>query len=562
MKIGDWPDLRGKERSEFLSGNLDKTTLILYNTSFFISYLYIVPYTSGRKLMTDNSGSVEAAMVFEKLFSDYLDKQDSDAMRMLLIKKLDKLKQDEPNLGGLEVRDDGRISINIRNINESKMVLMLSIAFDSLIDVVAFSKGHEDAFKEAENVVTRVMKQFKEPFDRLNIKNHILKGAMTGTISSGMDGMDEVLGNGFPCSDMILLIGPAGTAKYHFAYQFLSDGLNKGGAGLAVLSSMSVKEMRERLSKLKVNVTSCESKNRLRTVDWYTQKSRPVAGMEEQGSVLVPSKDIANLDIAFMRGVEGLSFAPTKRAMVDIITQALNTYDLPDVIEFVQRQKARLKNADLTSLFIVEEGAHDDRILSTLKHMADGVLIISSDKDGKLFIEVESLSAPRFERGKFALQITNKGMSVVGDTPDELSVISEFCNIPKVTKEIAQRLVDAGFTDIEKLNSAEESELRRVNSVTEDIAKSIREYTRTVEYSQSVLSNRSEKWIKRAKEQAATGDLKRAKKSLERAIEIDSSNPFAWMELSRISKLLGESEDSEEHYKKAVSIDPSIEGGD
>ena len=512
--------------------------------------------------MIDSSGSVEAAMVFEKLFSDYLDIQDNDAMRMLLVKKLDRLKEDDQRLGGLEVRDDGSISINIRNINESKMVLMLSTAFDSLIDVMAFSKGHEAAFREAEKIVTKVMKQFHEPFNRLNIKDHILKGAMAGTITSGMDGMDEILGIGFPCSDMILLIGPPGTAKYHFAYQFLSDGLNKGGAGLAVLSSMSVKEMRERLSKLRVNVTSCESKNRLKTVDWYTQKSRPVAGMEENGSVFVPSKDIANLDIAFMRGVEGLSFAPTKRAMVDIITQALNTYDLPDVIEFVQRQKSRLKNAGLTSLFIVEDGAHDDRILSTLKHMADGVLIISSDKDAKLFIEVESFSSPRFKRGKFALQITNKGMSVVGDTLDESSVILEFCNIPKVTKAIAQRLVDAGFTNIQKLNNAEESELRRVNSVTEEIARSIQEYTRTVEYSQSVLSNRSEKWINRAKEQAEAGNLKRAKKSLERAIEIDSSNPFAWMELSRISKLLGESENSEKHYKKAITIDPSVEGGD
>ena len=512
--------------------------------------------------MINSSGTVEASMVFEKLFSDYLASQEDDSIRLLLVKKLDIMTKQQPMLSGLEIDSNGKVSINIRDVSVAKMVRTLSLAFDSLIDIIAFSRGQQAAFTHAESIVTSVMRQFQEPFDRLNVKQYILRGYMASTIPTGMMEMDDILGNGFPRSDMILLIGPSGTAKYHFAYQFLSDGLNKDGAGLAVLSSMSVKEMRERLSKLKVNVMSCETKNRLKIVDWYTQKSRPVVGLEEEGSVLVASKDIANLDIAFMRGINGLSFAPTKRALIDVITPALNTYDLPDVIEFVQRQKSRLRNAGLTSLFIVEDGAHDDRVISTLKHMADGVLIISADKDNNLFIEVESLSIPRFSRGKFALQITNKGISVVGETIDEDSVIAEFCNIPLVTREIARRLIDAGFTGIQKLNNADESELQRVNLVTEEIARSIRDYTRTVEYSQSVLSNRSKKWIKKANEQAASGNLKRAKKSLERAIEIDPSNPFTWMELSRINKLLGQEDSSEEEFKKAMAIDSGAAKGD
>ena len=79
-----------------------------------------------------------------------------------------------------------------------------------------------------------------------------------------------------------------------------------------------------------------------------------------------------------------------------------------------------------------------------------------------------------------------------------------------------------------------------INLVTKEVAKSIVDYTRTIEYSHSVLSSRSEKWLMRAKEQAQSGDLKKAKKSLERAVEIDPSNPIAWAELSEIKKKLGE----------------------
>jgi KaiC/GvpD/RAD55 family RecA-like ATPase len=490
--------------------------------------------------LVNSGGSLEASMVFEKLFTDYLKSQENDAMRKLLLKKLDRMRVEQPILKGIQIDDEGRVFINMREGSESKIVTILSGAFDSLIDVAAFSIGQEKAFRNAEAVVFTVLKQFNEPFLRLGIRDCILKGAMSDKLSSGVEGFDAILGGGLPRSDMILLTGPPGAAKYHFAFQFLADGLRNGGAGLAVLSTMNVREMRERLSRLGLNVPTCEAKGRLKTVDWYSQKSRPIVGLEEHGHVLVPSKDIANLDIAFTRALEELAFAPTARATVDIITPALNIYELADVVEFVQRQKSRFREKGIASIFIVEEGAHDERVMTTLKHMADGVISLSSDNQGRLFIEVESMKASKFKSGKTAVQISSKGMSVIGQVLDEANVVSDFCNIPLVTKEIAQRLVDAGFTDLEKLSQASQPELMDINLVTKEVAKSIVDYTRTVEYSHSVLSSRSEKWLRKAKEQAAAGDLKKAKKSLERAIEIDPSNPIAWTELSEIKKKLGE----------------------
>lgn len=490
--------------------------------------------------MVDSGGSLEASMVFEKLFTDYLKNQENDAMRKLLLKKLERMRVEQPILKGIQIGDDGRVFINMREGSEPKIVAVLSSAFDSLMDLAAFSIGQEKAFRNAEAVVFAVMKQFNEPFLRLGIKDSILKGAMSDKLSSGVEGFDSILGGGLLRSDMILLSGPPGVAKYHFAFQFLAEGLRNGGAGLAVLSTMSVKEMRERISRLGINVLSCEAKGRLKTVDWYSQKSRSIIGMEEHGHVLVPSKDIANLDIAFTRAIEGLAFAPTARAAVDIITPALNIYELADVIEFVQRQKSRFREKGIASVFIVEEGAHDERVMSTLKHMADGVISISSDDQGRLFIEVESMKASKFKGGKIPVQISSKGMSVIGQVLNEANVVSEFCKIPLVTREIAQRLVDAGFTGLEKLSLAGQPELMDINLVTKEVAKSIVDYTRTVEYSHSVLSSRSEKWLMKAKEQVATGDLNKARKSLERAIEIDPNNSIALAELSDIKKKLGE----------------------
>ncbi|MDO9537357.1 MAG: ATPase domain-containing protein [Thermoplasmata archaeon] len=492
--------------------------------------------------MVDSGGSLEASMVFEKLFTDYLKSQDDEVTKNLLLRKLERLRKDIPALEGIHVEDNYRISVNIRQGSEYQVVQNLSLAFDSLMDVVAFSAGQEKAFKNAESIVTTVMKQFHDPFSRLGIKDHILKGAMAEFIPSGIEGLDNILGNGFPRSEMTLLLGPPGTAKYNFAFQFLAEGLNRGGAGVAVLSTVNVNELRERMSRMGVNVQSQEIKGRLKIVDWYSQKSRAVIGIEEHGSVLVPSKDIANLGIAFAKAIEELSFAPTSRAAVDLITPALNIYSLSDVIEFVRRQKSRFQERGIASLFVVEEGAHDERVMSTLKHLADGVLSLTIDNQGRMFIEIESMSNTKYRKGKVAVQSSSKGLCVTENVLDEANAINELCTIPLVTRDIAQRLVDAGFTDLEKLSNADQSELMAISLVNKEVAKSIGEYTRTVEYSQSVLSSSSEKWLKKAKEQESAGDLKRAQKSLERALEIDPSNAFAWVELSQVKKKLGEIE--------------------
>ncbi|MBA3045166.1 MAG: RAD55 family ATPase [Candidatus Thermoplasmatota archaeon] len=488
--------------------------------------------------MAESDGSLEASMVFEKLFSDYLKSQGDGSGKILLIRKLERMRQEEGVLSGISVDGEGHVSINAREGNEYQVVIALSKAFDTLIDLMAFSEGQEAAFRQAEAVVATVMKQFQEPFSRLGINNYILKGSMAERVSSGVEGFDAILGGGYPRGEMILVSGPPGMAKYNMASQFLAGGLKAGGSGLVVISTMNVAESRDMLSKRGVNVSSCEAKLRLKIIDWYSQKSRPIIGMEEHGSVLIPSKDIANLDIAFTSAMDGLSFAPNVRAFVDIITSALNIYDLSDVIEFVQRQKSRFSSRGITSMFVVEDGVHDERVMATLRHISDTEIALTGDGQGRMFIEVESMSTPNFRRGKSVVQLSYRGISVTDTALDEVGVITEFCNIPMVTREIAQRLVDAGFTDMNQLNRADESDLLKVSTVTREVAKSISEYTRTVEFSQSVLSSRSDKWLKKAREQESAGELKKARKSLERALEIDSANAIAQAEISRIDAKL------------------------
>jgi KaiC/GvpD/RAD55 family RecA-like ATPase len=508
--------------------------------------------------MVEGAGSVEASVVFEQLFNDYLARQVERGRIFLYLKKIEALRKILPILEGVEVDNTGKVSLNLHNWDAETIVKEMSIVYDSLIEIDAFTEGGEIAFQKARESLENVQKQFSGPYSRLKINDYILRGLLRGNLTTGIAGMDVLLDGGIPDQNLVLLLGPPGSEKFHFAFQYLAEGLRKGDAGVIAVSSISIKEAKSRLTQLKVNISSCEKKDILKFVDWYTQKSKANIGMEERDAVFLPSKDIANLDIALMASLEKLEFSPTKRGIFDLITSALNAYDISEVTEFLQRQKTRLKRAGITSLFIVEQGAHDERILATLKHISDGVIIISKDKDGAIFIQVESMENSKFDSSKHAVQLSRKGLAVVEEFVDETGTISDFCTILGVDREIARNLIDAGFTDLEKLNLAEREELIEVQGITDEICTTILEYMGSVDYSHRVLSKKSEKWLKRGIEQAAAGIIDKAKMSLNRAIEIDYVNTKAWLELSKIYYEEGNEEESRKCYGKAVSIDPNV----
>jgi KaiC/GvpD/RAD55 family RecA-like ATPase len=370
--------------------------------------------------------------------------------------------------------------------------------------------------------------------------------------------MDGILGGGIPDGSMVLLLGPPGSEKYHFAFQFIAEGLRKGDAGLVTVSTMSIKEAKSRLANLKVNLSSSETKNLLKYVDWYTHKSKAIVGMDEYGSVFVPSKDIANLDIALMASVSKLEFSPTKRGIFDVITTSLGMYSLSEVTEFLQRQKSRLSKEGITSIFIVESGAHDEKVLSTLRHISDGVISLTKDERGGLYIQVLSMEGVKFDATIYPVQLSKKGITIAGESIDETGTVTEFCELLDIDFDIAMGLVDTGFTDLEKLHDADWTELMEIRGMTEEMCNHILDFIGSVEYSQRVLAKKSEKWLRRGIELAEANELDKARTNLQRALEIDFGNSTALLELSKIHMREGNEVESRKCYEKARLIEPDL----
>ena len=81
----------------------------------------------------------------------------------------------------------------------------------------------------------RITKDGLQVFPRIPEQQFARRPAPTLRLSTGIPGLDEVMGGGIPAGDAVMLGGPAGSGKTTFATQFAAEGLRLGEAVVIVV---------------------------------------------------------------------------------------------------------------------------------------------------------------------------------------------------------------------------------------------------------------------------------------------------------------------------------------
>ncbi|OGS49780.1 MAG: hypothetical protein A3K65_01165, partial [Euryarchaeota archaeon RBG_16_68_12] len=205
-------------------------------------------------------------------------------------------------------------------------------------------------------------------------------------VLSGIDGFDALVGGGLPEGASIVLRGPSGNEKDTFALQFLVEGLRSGEAAVIVVSSSSPKQYLESLSKHGVDVREAVAGNRLKIVDWHSYQEESIAGVEERDHVFRCSVDLTNVGIALSRALATLAPGLSKRAVLEILSPALQVFELGAVYAFAQSSKAKLARHDVTALFLLEKEMHDPAPVSSVSQPFDGVIEIDRRREGDAIV--------------------------------------------------------------------------------------------------------------------------------------------------------------------------------
>jgi len=320
----------------------------------------------------------------------------------------------------VKVDDDGKVHIFIKVLDFNKNLSELTAMLDTIIEVEARISSRAAAMARARDALEPIVKEYQEEIDDLGISSKLLNRAFAARLPSGVPGLDEMLHGGIPNGASIILQGPTSGEKDIFANQFLGCGLNENGSIMVVVTMMSPDEWRTQMRGLGHRLSDFEKEGQLVIVDWYTHKNERVRSVEVRGAVVLSSKSITNLEIAIDKAIKSIKDAPTKRAVITVLSPAIKALGFDNVYGFAQSIRGKFKKYNITGMFLLDKGMHDQNIVSSLHSVFDGVFDIEKERVGENMVTrlgILSLKGMTFETKYRELELTKQGLIVKGSQP-------------------------------------------------------------------------------------------------------------------------------------------------
>lgn len=209
-------------------------------------------------------------------------------------------------------------------------------------------------------------------------------------LKTGIGKLDGLLEGGLSERTNFLVIGAPSSKKDLFISQFLSSGAKLGEPCAYVTTDNSPADLEKRALSIGMDVS------RAKFVDcysWALQQKRP----EGRGAdIVVPGPSSLNeLSIAISRALSEIAKPGANSRVAFHSLSTLVLYNNADIVfRFIQVMGARLKGLGATTLFSIESGMHDERVITTLEHLTDASIEFKSE-GGRDYFRI-----PRMPSGK------------------------------------------------------------------------------------------------------------------------------------------------------------------
>ena len=233
-------------------------------------------------------------------------------------------------------------------------------------------------------------------------------------VSTGVSGLDEILGGGLPAGRVILILGGPGTGKTILATQFVVDGLNRGEGAVFVSLDETKFHYYSEMSKFGWNLEKFEKDKKFSFLDASPIRHLP-------GEVKVGKLTIGRRDFSMLSLIEGIKSAvkeiSAKRLVVDPIASLIFQY--PDPVE---RRTAMLDLVEAlvglgtTSILTSELSSMGlEREVQLEEYLAHGVILLQTFHVGRSMtraIQVEKMREAPIDHQPRPYRITEKGFEV------------------------------------------------------------------------------------------------------------------------------------------------------
>jgi len=225
-------------------------------------------------------------------------------------------------------------------------------------------------------------------------------------LKTGVEGLDKLLNGGFPEKSSILLVGPPGCGKSILAQQFVYEGLKENQPAIYATLDTSPEGIIEDMKNFGWKITKPMS-DKLKFIDAYSWRVGKPTGKHAISNLT----NINELNIAFSGLLKTLNTSELKRTVFDSVSTLLLYADPSLVVKFIPVMIAKSKKSGYTQLLILEEGVHDEKTVSTLNYLTDGVIKFKLEEDNR-YLKIERMKSTEHSAKWIKFKLTNKGLVV------------------------------------------------------------------------------------------------------------------------------------------------------
>lgn len=203
-------------------------------------------------------------------------------------------------------------------------------------------------------------------------------------VPSGVPGMDQITGGGFPKETNILLLGPTGAGKSSMCIQFAKCGLELGEQVLYISTQLPLYDMRAKMKQLGLDTGKYEDEGNLVLINPLSMEISG-ADIDEQmqaARFVEVEQNITTIAGLINEGKRKL-MKDQIRIVIDSLTGLLlNTSDegLHELYRLIETITRRVRLQKHVALFTLAP-AIDERTIERLKFIMDGVMEFKVELD-------------------------------------------------------------------------------------------------------------------------------------------------------------------------------------
>ncbi|PIT84205.1 hypothetical protein COU37_04630 [Candidatus Micrarchaeota archaeon CG10_big_fil_rev_8_21_14_0_10_45_29] len=200
-------------------------------------------------------------------------------------------------------------------------------------------------------------------------------------IPTQISGLDSILGGGLFQGTNLLLHGSPLCGKKPLLMQFIYEGLRSDIPGVFVLTDFGYKEWKTKMASSGWDLAPFEKNGALHVIDCYSSQFEPSL-QDEPHISHVPSPNALSaisLQLAKMQEKMGQNFGSYNLAFHSL--SSLLEESTPSTFHhFLQFTAGKLRKSGATSIYSLELGMHDEKDVTMVEHIMDGVIEFQEGK--------------------------------------------------------------------------------------------------------------------------------------------------------------------------------------